>query len=105
MQTYLILSGRLRKELVNSCLQISPIRNLPLKERFSWLLVRIPVAKLRLATLIFVIVGGGPASLNALTQKNVRLTVTAVGDVRITGRLARSQLDQIRKIQSACEEV
>lgn len=100
MQTDLILPGRLHNELVNSCGQIPIVQSRPLKERSHRVLVRIPVAKVRFATLILAIFfGGGPGSLNALAERNVRLTVTAVGDVRITGRLARSQLDQIRKIK------
>ena len=74
------------------------IQNLLPKEIFPGLLVHVPIAKFCLATLVFVTFLGGSLSILAAAQEKTALTVTAVGDVRITGGVAKNSLDAIRKI-------
>ena len=65
----------------------------------SCLPARIPIAKLCLGTLLFVIVLIVHGSLAALAQEKAAITVTAVGDVRITRGFARNKLEEIRRIK------
>ncbi len=60
---------------------------------------RIPISKVCLATLLCVIVQIVDGSPVALAQVKAALTVTAVGDVRVTRRFARNKLEEIRRIK------
>jgi hypothetical protein len=65
----------------------------------SALPVRILLANLCLAILYLGIALSGDGSLLAAMQDTADLTVTAVGDVRVTARLANNRLDEIRRIK------